>query len=234
MKCKIARLIVVTVLLLSVTVVPAWAGNMHNPIEVEPEYLEPVLEFEEQIYFPVDGAKGEVAINSTTYYDFNILVPFYDQNDPEWGEDILGGCSSTLAEAGCAVTSAAMIFDYHNNGWLDPGELNYCMGDHACPFEWEYAADNCGGADVAWVGYYAFSYSNLVEALTAGHPPIVKLTKGGGMHFVVVTGIDGEGDSADDFLINDPENIYTNLSGWTNDGWSLDSIRQYKDTKGTN
>lgn len=65
-----------------------------------------------------------------------LQVPYYSQNDPQWGPSEYDHASSvsvlppTMDRWGCAVTSAAMVLNYHgmteftNNTKLDPGTLN--------------------------------------------------------------------------------------------------------------
>lgn len=71
-------------------------------------------------------------LNSST----SLLVPYFNQNDLPWGPTeydstkSLGALSETMDRWGCAVTSAAMVLNYHNitqfqNGTpIDPGSLN--------------------------------------------------------------------------------------------------------------
>src|ERR1700722_11071610 len=49
------------------------------------------------------------------YFFSNLVLPVqrFAQNDPRWADDALGPASSTMAEEGCAVSSAAMVLAFY-------------------------------------------------------------------------------------------------------------------------
>ena len=53
-------------------------------------------------------------------------VPYFEQCDSQWSSHPLGTCALTMCSDGCAVTSAAMVYQYYG-GTLTPGELNTCL-----------------------------------------------------------------------------------------------------------
>lgn len=133
-------------------------------------------------------------------------VGLFSQGDPAWGDDQLGPSDQTMGEAGCAVTSAAMVL--HSYGVdTDPGRLNAYCDEHGgyTPqgwLYWEKAAETSGGA-VRHVYEDLPSYWLMDSNLLRGNPVIVRLRMPSGItHFVVVMGKQGW-----DYLIQDPSGI---------------------------
>ncbi len=132
-----------------------------------------------------------------------IPVPLFSQADPAWGEDELGPSGQTLGEAGCAVTSAAMVLRFYGVD-TDPGRLNAYCDDHGgyTPqgwLYWEKAAEAAGGG-VRHAYEDLPSYWLLDSNLLRGNPVIVRVRLPSGItHFVVVMGKQGY-----DYLIRDP------------------------------
>lgn len=157
-----------------------------------------------------------------------LYVPRFSQNDPNWKGDVMQTCGMTIGQAGCALTSASMVFKYYGAINKNPGQLNTCMGDKACPFWWRDGAEHCSEGKATYVGYYNFDYGTLVWALDSGRPPILELTKSGNTHWVVVNAVHGDGLSPDNYRINDPwDGVNKNLASYTNNGWSLSNIVVY-------
>lgn len=130
-------------------------------------------------------------------------VPHFAQADKRWGKQHLGATSDTLAGAGCAVTSAAMILAAYG-AELDPGQLNVFLQSHNGYTEqgwlyWEKAAIYPPGlAELAYED--APSYFLIDWNLLRGNPVIVRLRYPSGItHFVVIVGKSGF-----DYLIRDP------------------------------
>ncbi len=135
-----------------------------------------------------------------------LSVPAYRQGSPPWGTARLfdDPACSTMAQEGCAITSAAMVFRYHGAN-TDPGVLNTCAGSNGCRsgcgLAWGCAANNCSGSRAAYGGYYGFYWEALCGLLAGGTPPIVRV---GGPHFVVVYKSVGGGSDPGKYYINDP------------------------------
>ena len=133
-------------------------------------------------------------------------VPLYRQCGESWSGDQLGTCSLTMCDAGCAVTSKAMIFAYYG-GDRDPGQLNRCFRDHGgyadgCLVYWN---DSCAPDGVHYVGS-----GGLDAELAAGYPVLTQVRSSRtDMHFIVITGNAGGGN----YYINDP-------------GWSYNTSRE--------
>jgi hypothetical protein len=162
------------------------------------------------------------ALDATILLD----VALFSQNDPAWKNNVMQTCGQTIGAAGCALTSTAMVFKYYGAVNKNPGQLNTCLGNYACPIYWGVAANSCSENKATWVGAWSFSYSKLQSMLSAGRPPIVLLVKGSATHFVVVRS--GSGSQPSGYQINDPwDGAVKSLSNYTNNGWTLDSIREF-------
>lgn len=132
-----------------------------------------------------------------------LAVPRFAQSDPRWADDPLGPTQSSMAEAGCAVCSAAMVLAFYGQD-IDPGRLNAFLSDKGgyTPegwLYWEKAADYHPGA--ARHAYEDLPSYYLIDSnLERGNPVIVRIRFPNGVtHFVVIMGKDGF-----DYLIQDP------------------------------
>jgi hypothetical protein len=132
-----------------------------------------------------------------------IPVPAFQQNDPRWNLQLLGDTFETLGDAGCAVSSAAMVLSAYGVD-TDPQRLNQYLTTHdgyvgEGLLVWEKAAE-LGSGQVEKAYEDAPSYALLDQNLLLGNPVIVRLTlRTGRPHFVVVVGKQGW-----DYLIQDP------------------------------
>lgn len=130
------------------------------------------------------------------------VAPFF-QEDPRWANDSLAGSVQTLGDAGCAVTSAAMVLAYYGVA-VDPSSLN------------RYLIQNNGYEDASWLKWeVAATYPpNILEKcyedlpsyglidcnLLLGNPVIIRIRRPTGKtHFLVIVGKKGW-----DYLIRDP------------------------------
>jgi len=132
-------------------------------------------------------------------------VPSFRQGDERWRENALGGVleNGTLGSAGCAVASAAMIFQSYGID-TDPQQLNWFLSavggytDRGWLY-WDRAAwwapDRVRHIYEGLPSYYLID-SNLVR----GNPVIVRVRLRSGItHFVVIAGKEGF-----DYLVRDP------------------------------
>jgi hypothetical protein len=132
-----------------------------------------------------------------------IPVPLFRQSDERWAEEKLANGETTLAQEGCAVSSAAMVLASYGID-TDPGRLNKALSENE-GFEnqswirWEKAAEVTGNYAVK--AYEDLpSYELIDRNLGAGNPVIVRLrNKRGTTHFVVLAGKEGY-----DYLTRDP------------------------------
>jgi hypothetical protein len=133
-----------------------------------------------------------------------IPVPVFTQDDPRWTFQLLGPTFDTLGQAGCAVTSAAMVLSAYGVD-TDPDRLNQYLTTHAGYTEqgwvyWEKAAEVAPGGQVEKAYEDLPSYALIDRNLLAGNPVIVRLTlRNGTTHFVVLLGKEGW-----DYLVQDP------------------------------
>ncbi|MGA8659959.1 MAG: C39 family peptidase [Chthoniobacterales bacterium] len=139
-------------------------------------------------------------------YFFSTLelnVPRFAQADPRWGSEALGSTSSSMAEEGCAVSSAAMVLAFYGQD-IDPGRLNAFLTTHEgyTPqgwLYWERAAEFDPGR-AKHVYEDQPSYFLIDSNLLRGNPVIVRVRLPNGMtHFVVIVGKRGF-----NYLIQDP------------------------------
>ena len=132
-----------------------------------------------------------------------LAVPRFAQGDVRWGNDSLGGTQGTMAQEGCAVSSAAMVLSFYGLE-LDPGQLNKFLIDHygftaEGWLRWEKAADFAAGK--AKHVYEDLPSFFLIDSnLMRGNPVIIRLRLPEGVtHFVVIVGKRGF-----HYLIQDP------------------------------
>jgi hypothetical protein len=155
-------------------------------------------------------------------------VPTYNQHNYS---NLMRTCNRTISQAGCALTSAAMVLKYYGVR-TDPPTLNSCLGNRACPLWWGPVASSCSERKVSGVAFkQGFSYTVIDQYLAAGKPVIVWVrTRTGGTHFVVVNG--GSGRHPGGYTINDPADGSSNktLAHYTNTGWYLAQINRYSGT----
>ena len=139
------------------------------------------------------------------YFFSRLVIPVqrFAQGDPRWGDDELGPTPSTMGEAGCAVSSAAMVLAFYGQD-IDPGRLNAFLSDSGgyTPegwLYWEKAADFHPG--LARHAYEDLpSYFLIDSNLERGNPVIIRIRLPNGItHFVVIVGKAGF-----DYLIQDP------------------------------
>ena len=130
-------------------------------------------------------------------------MPAFAQDDSRWGDIRLGLSSDTLADEGCAVTSAAMVAAFYGVK-TDPKQLNAFLTssgglDNEGLIDWSHVASIAPDRiELTYDG--EASYELIDKSLLAGNPVIVLIPlRGVAYHFVVVVGKDGQ-----DYLIRDP------------------------------
>lgn len=123
---------------------------------------------------------------------------YFTQRDPAWGNMLMPGSSSTMLEAGCAVTSVAMVCKSYGEN-ITPGSIasnssNFFYGDL---WNWAFA---CSGKNTNWLGSSQGEVQSYVKNNT---PVILRLVAPSvsGLHFVVAFSWD---DGKSDFKIHDP------------------------------
>ncbi len=147
----------------------------------------------------------KISSSGGLYFFSRLVIPVqrFAQGDPRWGEDELGPTPSTMGEAGCAVTSAAMVLSFYGQD-IDPGRLNAFLSENGgyTPegwLYWEKAADFHPGL-VRHAYENLPSYLLIDSNLEHGNPVIIRVRLPNGVtHFVVIVGKTGF-----DYLIQDP------------------------------
>lgn len=138
-----------------------------------------------------------------------ILIPgpHFLQSDPKWGADKLGPTGDSLAAAGCAVTSAAMVLAGYGVD-TDPGRLNAFLNSEKGGYTpqgwlyWEKAAEAGPALTSRLLPHYEDkpSYFLVDSNLLRENPVIIRLRyPGGTTHFMVICGKRGW-----DYLVRDP------------------------------
>ena len=152
------------------------------------------------------GWKHVISSSGGRYFIQRVVipVPVYTQDDPRWTFELLGPTFDTMGQAGCAVTSAAMVLSAYGVD-IDPDRLNQYLSTHAGYTEdgwvyWEKAAEVAPGGQVEKAYEDLPTYTLIDQNLLAGNPVIVRLTlRNGHTHFVVLVGKEGW-----DYLAQDP------------------------------
>lgn len=136
-----------------------------------------------------------------------ISGPHFLQSDPRWGGDLLGPTDDSLASAGCAVASAAMVLAGYGID-TDPGKLNAFLKSRPGGYTpqgwlyWEKAAEAAPELLPNLLPHYedAPSFYLIDSNLLRGNPVIIRLRYPSGItHFMVICGKRGF-----DYLVRDP------------------------------
>jgi hypothetical protein len=139
------------------------------------------------------------------YFVHPTIIPVapLQQNDPLWGDQLLGNTIETVGQAGCAITSAAMVLRTYGVD-TDPQRLNTYLTTHGGYvgdglLVWEAAAE-LGGGQVRKAYEDLPSYALIDGQILKHNPVIVRVhLRNGTTHFVVIVGKQGW-----NYLIRDP------------------------------
>lgn len=185
----------------------------------------PIVQEVEVRTFPEEDLKR---VSQITRFDISFYVPAYNQGDPRWSGKIMQTCGTSIGLEGCALTSATMIFGHYGSS-MNPDQVNTCMGNYACPWDWSRSS-NCTQNKAYYYAMYSFSYPGLLIVMSDGYPPMLELTKPGSKpHWVVVQAVHGGGASPSDYTILDPSGgVYRSLAYYTSQGRSGNNIAVYK------
>jgi len=134
---------------------------------------------------------------------------YFSQDDPRWSKTAIGISNSELGDYGCAITSVAMILNYHEVSSINPGQLAkekiYAWDLIYWPKRWgNISCVNCPPS------HSTFDWSRLDREIGAGYPVIVFIQADGygrAGHYVVVHHRTENGD----YVVHDPlfgANIY--------------------------
>eukprot|EP01033_Poteriospumella_lacustris_P007894 gene7894-5672_t len=123
----------------------------------------------------------------------------YKQCDSRWASQQLGWCDLTLCNAGCAMTSVAMMLATKGVS-IDPSSLDIYLSNNGgyangCDIIWG-RADDFGVT--TFQGLEDANEEEICNGLSQGHGIIANVNNGG--HWVLLTGCAGNGV----FYVNDP------------------------------
>ncbi len=170
--------------------------------------------------------QGQVARNARGF-KYLTEVPHYFQDGRSWSNDIMQTEGLTIGSAGCCLTSFTMINEYLGSS-DNPGEVNSTLGNSACPFVYQDAADKYG-LRISNIKYgtvtndYAINF--CIGAVTGEYPVLVGMIKSsGGTHFVAAYGYNGS-----TVYIHDPASSrnYTTLQEYLDAGYSVHRLCVY-------
>lgn len=155
-------------------------------------------------------------------------APMFKQYESPWGDNMMGG-DSTLAQAGCAVTSVAMALRHKGiqiaGDPAQPGRLNTWLKNHG-----GYSGDliiwgalenlnNRITHQGRYYGYDSIAASTLRTYLNNGNKAIIGQVRGGS-HWVLLTGHNG----GTTFYVNDPNYSTGSYSYSSFTGYSVYTI----------
>ena len=156
---------------------------------------------------PAGGARGPAVDNDGRKFPTSADgTPIYRQGDAQWGGRVLGR-NTSIAAAGCAMTSTAMAISKISGKTINPGELDAHLdktgGYSGDGLIWGQAAKmaGLGATKPGW------SEANINKQIDAGRPVVIgvdyKAGSNGGAngtdHWITVTGRKG-----DTYFANDP------------------------------
>jgi len=131
----------------------------------------------------------------------------FKQCDAKWGQHALGTSRLTICQAGCAMSSLAMVLNTFNEKVdgqvVTPGTLNDWLTNHAGYVDGDLlvwaAGDRLGNVKFSAMhrGAGSLDVTKLKWCVDNGWPAIVNVRAGG--HWVLVTGYNGT-----NFKVNDP------------------------------
>ncbi|MDE6699948.1 MAG: hypothetical protein K2K10_02890 [Acetatifactor sp.] len=152
------------------------------------------------------------------------------QADSRWAEVEMQTTGDTIGKAGCCLTSFTMVRNLISSKSDTPATVNTALGDNACPFKWQPAADIYGYTILTAVSKDngisdESARLNVVGAIDEySRPAIIGLKNNSGTHFVVGYGYTSEGD----IIICDPAGRnYTMLSQYFDEGYFVHRLYVY-------
>lgn len=165
---------------------------------------------------------GASILNGTTKDDSG-WGKYYNQRDSQWGNRSLGSSNISVADAGCLVTSMAMIITHYGKS-ASPGDIASNPSYFSSYYPYADLRQgsltiNGTNTDRTRVGY---NQSSLDNELSSGKPVILGVSPYGSAkpeHFIVVKRKDGN-----DYIINDPF-IENGMNIKFSSHYSISSIR---------
>lgn len=163
---------------------------------------------------------------------FSITMTLFLQTDSTWANDIMETAHETIGEAGCYLTSFAMVANYYYpNAGYNPKTINVLMGDYACDFYPYVAADRTSLTVNNYYNRASFDEAVLTDviagALVMERPVIIGMKLAdGGSHYVVARAYST---TTGEIYILDPGSWSTNkLSTYTDAGAIVQVLLVYR------
>ncbi|MBU0974515.1 C39 family peptidase [Patescibacteria group bacterium] len=154
--------------------------------------------------------------NTTKYDDWGY---YYNQRDSAWGNQYLGKSDTTIATAGCLVTSVAMIASHYGKN-LTPANIAASYDAFAIYYpDYLNFSFSLNGANISR-SRVCYNSSCLDSELSSGKPVIVRINAPSvsGDHFLVITKKEN-----DNYIMKDPYESDGNNISFT-DKHSLSNI----------
>lgn len=214
------------IMAIAMTLISGWAAAKPG-VDIAPGVEGSITQQLEAL--PASEYPGYHEVNPLALLDIWLYVPYFDQCDTLWADDIMETCGKTICSKGCALTSTAMVLKYYGSS-KNPQQLNTCLGEDACDLVWAAAADRCSENHATFINLYGYSLSLLVSALEDGRPPIVRFYNAstGRQHWVVVKAVRGTGTLDSEFYINDPNGgVQKKISDYTSAGYKGTTVAIY-------
>lgn len=174
-------------------------------------------------YISMDFVQFNNAAENTATNTSGIQLDVADmkQYDSRWKNVTLGKSGKTMKSIGCAVTSLAMAESYRTKSTITPNEMAGKLSfTSSGALYWPSNYKKYSGSE------YLTKLSNL---LSEGKPVLIcGFTNSGGQHWVIVKGYNGNGLSASNFTINDPNSSSrTTLQDFLNKYSNYSCLRYY-------
>lgn len=123
---------------------------------------------------------------------------YYTQRDPQWGKMLLPDSSYSLLEAGCAVTSVAMVCKHYGQN-ITPATIasdpsKFIQGSL---YNWAFSCEGRSNSEIN-------NSKEYIKELVKNNKPVILRLKAAsisGLHFIVAFAWDEE---KNDFIIHDP------------------------------
>ena len=184
-------------------IIDDWTDHAVRPYTVN-RYI-PAGVHKVKVEYYENGGFAEVQVNwqPSGLKPLLLEVPFFSQKNSQWGEERLGNNGPYVKDAGCALTSVAMVFRFYGVD-LDPYQLNKWLSQNAGydgegNILWEKAKSYPGAKDKVStynktldIGHGKSPERVLAEdvypKLKDGIPVIASVPSSRGIHFIVFIG----------------------------------------------
>lgn len=160
------------------------------------------------------------------YIEDNLSVPLLRQDSGSWKNNLIPGSSYTFSQAGCGMTSYAMVFNYYGYNETPETVATKYYNEYGNPINFTssriVSLYNCSIEAVGSVSSASALQAAIVGGINNGYPTVLKMIKGSNTHFIVARGY-SQATGSDPIIINirDPESDinYSRLNSYYENGW---------------